>query len=65
MVSSWGVTRGLLFEGHLMYDHTYNVAEWVPVCGMMSDLLPAEDSSAQELSNITLLDTPDNVPRMD
>ena len=58
--------RGLLFEAHLlMYDPTYNVAKWVPVCGMASDLLLAEDSSAQELSNITLLDAPDDVPHMD
>ena len=50
MVSLWG----LLFEGHLLtYDPMYNVTEWVPVCRMAADLSSAEDSSVQELSNIT------------
>ena len=61
-----GVARGLLFEGHLlMYDLTHNVAEWVPMHGTVSDLSPVEDSSARELSNITLLHTPEDVPWMD
>ena len=61
-----GVARGLLFEGHLLVcDPIYNVAKWVPVHGMVSDLSPTEDSSAWELSNITLLDAPDDVSHMD
>ena len=54
----------MLFEGHLLaYDPTYNVAEWVLVRGMAGDLSPA--NSARELSNITLLDVPDDVPWME
>ena len=56
----------MLFEGHLLaYNPTYNVAEWVTVRGTVADLSPAEDSLAQELSNITLLEVPDDVPRME
>ena len=51
-----GVARGLIFEGHLlMYNPTYNMVEWVPICGMVSDLSPTEKSLAHKLSNITLL----------
>ena len=61
-----GVVRELLFEGYLlMYDPMYNVAKWDPVHGMVNDLSPTEDSSARELSNITLLDGPDDVSQMD
>ena len=61
-----GVTRGLLFKGHILaYDPTYNVTEWVPVCRTAAVLSPTEDSLAWELSNITLLEVPDNVPRME
>ena len=58
-----GVTRGLIFEGHLlMYDPTYNVAEWVLICGMASDLLPTKESLAHELSNIMLLEKMNDTP---
>ena len=61
-----GVARGLLFKGHLLtYDPMYNVTEWVLVHGMVADLSPAKDSSVQELSNITILEVPDDVPRME
>ena len=61
-----GAMRGLLFKGHLLaYDPMYNVAEWVLVRGMAADLSPAEDSLVWELSNITLLEAPDDVPRME
>ena len=61
-----GVARGLLFEGHLLtYDPTCNVAKWDPIHRTVSDLSPTEDSSARELSNITLLDAPDDVPQME
>ena len=58
--------RGLLFEGHLLtYNPKYHVTKWVPVCGMAGDLSPVKDSSAQELSNIMLLDMPEDVPQME
>ena len=61
-----GVTRGLLFKGHLLtYDPMYNVTEWDLVLGMAADLSPTEDSSAWELSNITLRKVLDDVPRME
>ena len=50
-----GVVRELIFEGQLLAcDPMYNVAEWVPIWGMVSDLSPTKESSARELSNITL-----------
>ena len=56
----------MLFEGHLLtQDPTYNIAEWVLVHGMVSDLSPAEDPLAWKLSNITLLDALDDVPWME
>ena len=61
-----GVARGLLFKGHLLtYDPMYNVTEWVPVRRMAADLSPAKDSLVWELSNITLLEVVDDVPRME
>ena len=58
-----GIAWGLLFEGHLLtYDLTYNVVEWIPLHRMANDLSPAEDSSARELSKITLLDAPEDIP---
>ena len=39
--------------------------EWVPVWGAVNDLSPAEDASAQELSNITLPDSSEDIPQMD
>ena len=61
-----GVVRRLLFEGHLLtYDPTYNVTEWVLVCGTVGDLSPTEDSLAWELSNITLLEVPDDISWME
>ena len=41
------------------------MAEWVPVWGTVNDLSPIEDSSALELSNITLPDSPMDIPQMD
>ena len=43
----------------------YNVTEWVLVCGTAADLSPAEDSSAWELSNITLSEVLNDVLRME
>ena len=61
-----GVAHGLLFEGNiLIYDLASNGMEWVPVQGTVNDLSPVEDSSAQEFSNITLLDSPKDIPQMD
>ena len=40
----------------LTYDPATNGAEWIPMRGTISDLSPAEDTSAQELSNITIPD---------
>ena len=48
-----------------MYDPTSNGAEWIPVWGTVNDLLPMEDSSAWELNNITLLDSPEDILQMD
>ena len=54
-----GVTRELLFEGNLLaFDPTYNVAEWVPMHGMASDLSPTKDLSTWELSNMPLMTFP-------
>ena len=54
-----GVAHGLLFEGNILaYDPASNGMEWVPVRETVNDLSPVEDSSAQELSNITLPDSP-------
>ena len=51
-----GVTRGLIYQGYLLtYDPTSNLAGWVTICGTTDDLSSVEDSSACELSNITLL----------
>ena len=61
-----GVACGLLFEGNVLtYEPASNGMEWVPVRRTVNDLSPMEDSSAQELSNITLLDSPKDIPRMD
>ena len=58
-----GVVRGLIFEGHLLtYDPTYDVAEWVPIRGIVSDLSPTEDSLACKLSNLMLPKEMDNTP---
>ena len=60
------VARGLLFEGNILtYDPGSNGREWILVLGTINDLSPAEDSSAQELSNITLPDFPEDIPWMD
>ena len=60
------VASGLLFKGNILaYDPASNGAEWISVQGTVNDLSPMEDSSAQELSNITLLDSPKDIPRMD
>ena len=49
--------------------HTYNPAangaKWIPMRGTTSDLSPAEDVSAQELSNITIPDPPDDMRKLD
>ena len=61
-----GVARGLLFEGNVLtYDPASNGMEWVPVQGTINDLSPMEDSFAWELSNITLPDSPKDIPQMD
>ena len=61
-----GVACSLLFEGNiLMYDPAFNGMEWIPVQGTANSLSPMEDSSAQELSNITLLNSPEDIPQMD
>ena len=39
--------------------------EWIPVWWTINDLSPVEDSSAWELSNITLPDSPEDIPWMD
>ena len=60
------VAQGLLFEGSVLaYDPASNGAEWVLMRGTASDLSPAEDASAQELSNITIPDAPEDVWRLD
>ena len=61
-----GVACILLFKGNILtYDPASNGTEWVPVQGTVNDLSPVEDSSAQELSNITLPDSPEDIPWMD
>ena len=61
-----GVAYGLLFEGNVLtYDPTSNNAERILVWGTVNDLSPTEDSSAQELSNITLPDSPKDIHQMD
>ena len=61
-----GVVRGLLFKGNVLaYDLASNGAEWILVWGTINNLSPAEDSSAWELSNITLPDSPKDIPQMD
>ena len=42
-----------------------NGMEWVPVQGTVNDFSPMEDSSAWQLSNITLPDSPKDIPWMD
>ena len=60
------VACGLLFKGNILaYDPASNGMEWVPVRGTVNNLSPAEDSSAWELSNITLPDSLENIPWMD
>ena len=61
-----GVACGLLFEGNILtYDPASNGMEWVLVQGTVNKLSPVEDASAQELSNITLPDSPKDIPWMD
>ena len=61
-----GVVHILLFEGNvLVYDPASNGMEWVPVWGTVNDLSSMEDASARELINITLLDSPKDIPQMD
>ena len=61
-----GVLCGLLFEGNVLtYDLASNGVEWVLMQGTVDDLSPVEDSSAWELSNITLPDSPKDIPQMD
>ena len=54
------VVRGLLKGSVLASDPAGNGARWVPMRGTISDLLPAEDASAWELNNITILDPPED-----
>ena len=61
-----GVAHSLLFKGNiLVYDPTSNGAEWTPVQGTVNNLSSTEDSSTQELSNISLPDSPNDIPQMD
>ena len=61
-----GVACGLLFEGNVLaYDPTSNGMKWIPVWRSVNDLSPIADSSAWELSNITLPDSPEDIPQMD
>ena len=61
-----GVAHGLLFKGNVLaYDLASNGTEWVPVQGTVNNLSPMQDASAQELSNITLMDSPKDIPQMD
>ena len=45
----------------LTYDPATNGTEWIPVRGTINDLSPREDASTQELSNITIPDSPQDV----
>ena len=57
---------GLLFKGSVLtYNPTANGAEWVPIRGTTRNLPPAEDVSAQELSNIMIQDPPEDAQRVD
>ena len=61
-----GVTRGLIYQGYLLaYDPTSNLVGWVPICSTTDDLSLAEDSSAHELSNFTLLEEVLGIPCME
>ena len=61
-----GVAYSLLCKGNILtYDPASNGMEWVPVQGTINNLSPVEDSSAWELSNITLPDSPKDIPWMD
>ena len=60
------MAQRLLFEGNVLaYDPTSNGTGWIPAWGTVNDLSPVEDSSARELSNITLPDSPKDIPQMD
>ena len=60
------MAQGLLFEGSgLTYDPATNGAEWILVRGTVNDLSPVEDASAWELSNITIPDSPEDIPQID
>ena len=60
-----GVAYSLLFEGNVLaYDPASNGVKWIPVWGTVNDLSLTEDSSAQELSNISLLNSPEDIPQM-
>ena len=55
-----------MFKGSVLtYDPATNGAEWISVRVTINDLSPAEDASAQELSNITIPDSPKDAPRID
>ena len=49
----------------LAYDPAANGAEWVFMRGTTSNLSPAEDMLAQELSNIMIQDLPEDAWRVD
>ena len=58
--------QGLLFEGSILtYDPATNDAEWISVRGTVNDLSPMQDASTRELSNITIPDSPKDVPQID
>ena len=49
----------------LACDLATNGAEWISVRGMVNDLSPMEDASTWELSNFTVPDSPEDMPRID
>ena len=60
------MVQGLLFEGSVLaYDPTANGVKWILVRGSASNLSPAEEASAWELSNIMLHDPTKVTWRMD
>ena len=60
------MVQGLLFEGSILaYNLATNGSDWISVRGTINDLSPTEDASAQELSNITIPDSPKDAPQID
>ena len=54
-----------MFKGSIIaYDLATNGVEWISVWGTVNDLSPMEDASTQELSNITIQDSPEDAPQI-